>query len=62
MPTPLKQHKDLEDQHLQAEDTPKFYEFKEINHKSAKFKELDVLCTYRFIAISLLWYLSFYLS
>ena len=42
MPTPLKQHKDLEEQeqHLQVDDTPKFYEFQEINHRSAKLKEL----------------------
>lgn len=52
MPTPLKQHKDLEDQHLQAEDAPKFYEFKEINHKSAKFKELMFFARIALFAIS----------
>ncbi|TDE71793.1 DUF3270 family protein [Streptococcus vicugnae] len=40
MSTPLKQHKELEEQHLQENDTPKFYEFQEINHRSAKLKEL----------------------
>ncbi|SFR74346.1 Protein of unknown function [Streptococcus equinus] len=54
MPTPLKQHKDLEEQerHLQVDDTPKFYEFQEINHRSAKLKELMFFARIALFAIS----------
>lgn len=54
MPTPLKQHKDLEEQeqHLQVDDTPKFYEFQEINHRSAKLKELMFFTRIALFAIS----------
>ena len=40
MPTPLKQHKELEERHYQEDNAPKFQEFQEIDHRNAKLKEL----------------------
>ncbi len=43
MPTPLKQHKKLEERHYQEDNAPKFQEFQEfqeIDHRNAKLKEL----------------------
>lgn len=37
MPTPLKQHKELEERHYQEDNAPKF---QEIDHRNAKLKEL----------------------
>lgn len=37
MPTPLKQHKKLEERHYQEDNAPKFQEF---DHRNAKLKEL----------------------
>ena len=38
MPTPLKQHKDLEDQHLQAEDTLNFMNLKKLIIRALSLK------------------------
>lgn len=59
MPTPLKQHKELEERHYQEDNAPKFQEFQEIDHRNAKLKELMFLLVLHYLEFRLSSFHSF---